>query len=199
MAGEINTKGSGINAELILNCGATSHTFCDCHFFTSYMPTSTPKSISIGDHCDIPDVGCGTIRFQAWLLDGYHSIILHSALHVPKLAANLISLGTLQQQGMGFSSYQNGIVIKLGEEELFHASFVDKSDTLYHIEVAQMQTESVYVATSGSLRIWHHHLGHISLDTIRRMHWKNMVEGLSINLLHQYDHLCKGCALGKSH
>ena len=118
MAGEINTKGSGINAELILDCGATSHMFCDCHFFTSYTPTSTPESISVGDHHDIPVAGHGTIRFQARLLDGYCSITLHSALHVPKLAANLISLGTLQRQGVGFSSYQNGIVIKLGEEEL---------------------------------------------------------------------------------
>ena len=199
MAGEVSAKGSGINAELILDCGATSHMFCDRHFFTSYTPTSTPESISVGDRRDIPVAGRGTIRFQARLLDGYRSITLHSALHVPKLAANLISLGTLQQQGVGFSSYQNGIVIKLGEEELFRASFVDKSDTLYHVEVAQMQTESAYVATSGSLRLWHRRLGHISLDTIRRMHRKNMVEGLSINSLHQYDHLCEGCALGKSH
>ena len=74
MAGEINTKGSGINAELILDCGATSHMFCDHHFFTSYMPTSTPESISVGDRRDIPVAGRGTIRFQARLLDGYRSI-----------------------------------------------------------------------------------------------------------------------------
>ena len=192
-------KGSGINAELILDCGTTSHMFCDCHLFTSYTPTSTPKSISVGDYHDIPVAGHDTICFQAQLLDGYHSIILHSALHIPKLTANLISLGTLQWQGMGFSSYQNGIMIKLGEEELFCALFVDKSDTLYHVKVGQMQTESAYVAISGSLCLWHHHLGPISLDTVRRMHQNSMVEGMSINSLHQYDHLCEGCALSKSH
>ncbi len=28
---------------------------------------------------------------------------------------------------------------------------------------------------------------------------KDMVDGLSINGLHEYDHVCEGCVLGKSH
>jgi hypothetical protein len=31
------------------------------------------------------------------------------------------------------------------------------------------------------------------------MHRKDMVDGLTISSLQDYDHLCEGCALGKSH
>jgi GAG-pre-integrase domain/Integrase core domain len=62
-----------------------------------------------------------------------------------------------------------------------------------------MQGHSAHVTTSRSLRLWHRRLGHLHLDVIQEMMQKNMVKGLTISSPDEYDHVCEGCALGKSH
>ncbi len=88
----------------------------------------------------------------------------------------------------------------LKDDELFRASFVGVRGTLYHIDLAQIEPVSVYaVGLSANLRTWHRRLAHLNLDAIRNMVRKDMVKGLSITKLQEYDHVCEGCVLGKSH
>jgi hypothetical protein len=42
-------------------------------------------------------------------------------------------------------------------------------------------------------------MGHLHLDAIRKLASKKMVEGLTISSPQDYDRVCEGCALGKSH
>jgi hypothetical protein len=42
-------------------------------------------------------------------------------------------------------------------------------------------------------------MGHLHLEAIRKMARKNMVNRLTISSLKEYDHVCEGCVLGKSH
>ncbi len=195
-AGESQSGG----AELLLDCGATSHMFCDRSYFTDLTPISEHESISVGDNRDVPVAGRGTVSFRSQLPGGYRTIVLKDALYIPNLAANLVSLGTLQRNGAVFESIENGVKVTLGGDELFRASFVGISGTLYHISTVQIQSVSAYVAAvSPSLRTWHRRMAHLNLEAIRNMIRKDMVDGLSINGLHEYDHVCEGCVLGKSH
>jgi len=94
MAGSIPDGG-----ELLLDLAATSHMLSDRLLFTSYTPVTshTPHDfISIGDAWDVPVARRGTVVFEAQLPNGYHKVTLRNALYVPKLAVNLVSLGTLQ-------------------------------------------------------------------------------------------------------
>jgi len=94
MAGSIPNGG-----ELLLDSAATSHMLSDRSLFTFYtsVTSCTPHNfISIGDAWNISVAGHGTVVFEAQLPNGYHKVTLHNALHVPGLAANLVSLGTLQ-------------------------------------------------------------------------------------------------------
>jgi len=141
--------------ELLLDLAATSHMLLDHSLFMSYTPviSHTPHDfISIGDARDFPVTGHGTVVFEAQLPNGYHKVTLCNALHIPKLAANLVSLGTLQRQGASVVSYKNGLSLRFNGQEVFHASLVG---TLYHINCCQIQTISTYVVTSESLRLWH--------------------------------------------
>ncbi|KAI5980459.1 hypothetical protein F5J12DRAFT_789215 [Pisolithus orientalis] len=52
---------------------------------------------------------------------------------------------------------------------------------------------------SGSMWVWHHWLGHLHLDAIRTMVQKNIVNGLNITSPKDFDHVCEGCVLSKSH
>src|SRR6202045_1822565 len=48
---------------IILDCGATAHMFCDQELFCSYTPSSG-QPISVGDACDIPVTGDGSVRLK---------------------------------------------------------------------------------------------------------------------------------------
>ncbi|GLB45842.1 hypothetical protein LshimejAT787_3200130 [Lyophyllum shimeji] len=75
---------------------SSGHMFFDRSYFTSYAPVSTRSEddwISVGDARDIPGVGRGTVAFEARLPEGLKTVLLHNTLHVPKIAANLVSIG----------------------------------------------------------------------------------------------------------
>ena len=81
-------------------------------------------------------------------------------------------------------SYENGLSLRFNGQEVFHMLLVG---TLYHINCCQIQKVSAYVATSGSLRLWHQCLRHLNLGAIKDMQRKNMVNGLSILSPQEYD------------
>ena len=49
------------------------------------------------------------------------------------------------------------------------------------------------------MRVWHRRLGHLHLDAIRAMARKKLVSRLDIMSPKDYDHVCEGCVLNKSH
>lgn len=192
--------GMELDVKLILDCGATSHMFCDRSLFSAYVPSTASETISVGDGHTVPVIGRGSVRWKSRLPNGYRTVVLHGVSHVPGLAANLVSLGTLQRQGASVISYEGGLIVKLGHDELFRATLTGNTGTLYHID--QLSSESgvaFAVGSSGSLRLWHRRLGHANLDTIREMQRKELVQGLEITSMRDFDRVCEGCALGKSH
>lgn len=48
------------------------------------------------------------------------------------------------------------------------------------------------------LHRWHDCLGHVSIDTVKRMAHNNAVSGISVNSSPDFSS-CAGCAHGKSH
>jgi hypothetical protein len=52
-------------------------------------------------------------------------------------------------------STHDGLYILLGLDEIFCALFMGMSGTLYHINCVEMQNNSAYAVSSGSLRLWH--------------------------------------------
>ena len=200
MAGKFNNAG-----DILLDSGATSHMFFDPSFFVTYTPVTASSDnnwIAVGDAHSIPIAGRRTVKFQTQSPNGPKVVNLTDVLHVPKIAANLVSFRTLQCQGATYRSYmeksETGLVMLKNGVELFCVSLLGSTGTLYHIACIAIQTESAYIV-SGSLRLWHCRLGHLNHDAIRDMQRKNMVTGLTITSPTTYDHICEGCALGKSH
>lgn len=154
------------SAELILDCGATSHMFCDKSFFVTYKPSGSCETITVGDACNIPVAGHGSVWFRSILPKGFHTITLVGALHIPALAANLVSLGKLQREGASVTSFSGGLSVSLKGNQLLCGSLTGDNGTLYHISCLEMQRHTAYVITRGSLRLWHWCLGHLHLDAI---------------------------------
>ena len=82
--------------KLILDCGAISHMFCNKSFFVSYLSVTLNEMVSIGDVCNIPVSGFGSVCFRSILPGSFQTVTLHGALDIPKLTANLVSLSKLQ-------------------------------------------------------------------------------------------------------
>ena len=83
-------------ANVLLDCGTSAHMFCDQGYFCLYTANEGNETISIGDAQDVPVASTGSVELKCQLPDGIRTVVLHGVLHVPKLATNLVSLGTLQ-------------------------------------------------------------------------------------------------------
>jgi hypothetical protein len=172
--------------------------FFDIGFFTRYMVSAPGESVAVGDGKRIPVAGRGSVSFYSRLPNGGRTVVLHGVKHVPSLTANLISLGQLERAGASGSFGGGAIRVAINGEELFRAELM--SVNLYRVDLFMRGDSVAYVAgSSGSLRLWHRRMGHLNLDAIRRLASKNMVDGLIISAQNTYDHVCEGCALGKSH
>ena len=104
-------------------------------------------------------------------------------------------MGALQNNGATHRSTPGGITVKVDGEELLSARL---EDGLYHLDIVTKENES-YLAVGNSLRLWHRRFGHLHYDAIRSMVSKGLVKGLSATNLRDYDRVCEGCVLGKSH
>ena len=191
--------------EILLDCGATSHMFCDHSLFIEYTPSPNSETISVGDGHPIPIAEVGNVKWKSRLPGGSHVVYLRNVQHVPLLTANLVSLGTLQREGATFTSIGEGISVKLCGEEAFRGKLTGLTGTLYRIdrylpERGDEDSKVTFAArSSGSPCLWHRRLGHLNLDAIREMLRKEMVVGLDISVPQKYDIVCEGCVLGKSH
>ncbi|KAJ3561473.1 hypothetical protein NP233_g10170 [Leucocoprinus birnbaumii] len=187
-----------VGSGLILDCGATSHMFAEKRYFSTMTPETSGEYVTVGGNNRVPVDGRGSVRFRANLDDGILTVTLNNALFLPGLGANLVSLGALHREGASVESFRGGLKVSLDGEDLFRAVMGGGSGTLYYIDCAEGIQESALIASSGSMRLWHRRLGHISPIMIRNMSRKEMVKGLDIKSP-EIDHLCNGCMHGKSH
>jgi hypothetical protein len=114
-------------SNMVLNCATTSHMFYDADYFTQYAPV-VAKSIEVGDGHALPIAGRGSVTFKSRLPNGIRTVVLHGVNHVPRLWMNLVSLGQLECEGVSGSFGGGDIKVRVGDDELFHATL---SDGLY--------------------------------------------------------------------
>jgi hypothetical protein len=153
----VTIKGTPGLCNVLLDSAATSHMFCNRKVFGNYVASHGGETVSVGDKHTLVVEGRGSVTFKIWLSNGFQTIVLHGALHVPWLATNLVSLGALQQEGSLFCSCEDGLVVTQGGDELFRATL---NDGLYYINCASDGiNEMVLTVLSGSLRLWHRRMG----------------------------------------
>jgi len=173
--------------------------FTSREHFVTYAESSN-EFVTVGGYNKVSVAGRGSVLFSTKLPSGRLSITLRDVLHIPHLGANLVSLGALHCQGASVQSFDKGLAIFKDGEELFRASLTGSTGTLYHIQCASPVTGTAYLAGSLlSMRLWHRRMGHLSPQAIDSMQRQNLVKGLEISIPREFDHICSGCANGKSH
>jgi hypothetical protein len=104
---------------VLLDSATTSRMFCNQNVFSNYVASHGGETVSVGDKHTLVVKGRGSVTFKIWLSNGFRTIVLHGALHVLRLATNLVSLGALQREGSSFCSCGDGLVITQGGDKLF--------------------------------------------------------------------------------
>jgi transposase InsO family protein len=193
------SKTTEIPSGLLLDSAATCHMISDRSYFVEYE-ACTHQHISVGGFNDVPIAGFGKIRFRASSPTGHNNITLDDALYIPNLGANLISLGKLQRSGAEIRGLTNGIALVWRGAVAFNAILIGTEGTLYRIQSVGPGDHYSYLAsgTPASMRLWHRRMAHLGPRGIKDMAENNLVKGLRIDDLEDFDRLCDGCANGKS-
>jgi len=195
----MNNTGLGLQG-LLLDSGAFSHMFSERERFISYTEANDGQLVTVSGLNHTPVVSHGSVSFRAKLLSGQITLVtLQNVLHVPSLGANLVSLGVLQHEGASYSSQNDGVIVSLGDQELFYAVLKNTGGFLYFITCAKDTDRAAFSVYEGSMRLWYRRMGHIGPRTINLMQRKGFVNGLDLMAPNNYDHVCTGCAHGKSH
>lgn len=85
-------------ADVLLDCGASAHMFCDRGYFHSYTANGGNETISVGDARDIPVTGAGSIELKCRMPNGTRTVVLHGVLHVPRLALDQMNYSAHHSQ-----------------------------------------------------------------------------------------------------
>jgi len=191
---------AGVTDGILLDCTTTSHMFSKRHLFSSYQPLTNNEYVTVGGHNYVPVAGIGSVTLTMILSNGTSKLTLTDTLYISILGTDLISLGVLHHKGALVQSWEKGLIILKDGKDLFTAVLGGFTGMLYQVQYVDASNGSVFIAkTTFSMRLWHHQMGHLSPRVIDLMLHNQVVNGLKIGNPKNFDHLCNGCANGKSH
>ncbi|XP_070049245.1 uncharacterized protein [Nicotiana tomentosiformis] len=138
-------KFKGNTKEWWIDSGATRHVCANKELFASYVPVGPGETILMGNSTTTKIEGVGKISLK---MTSGKVVTLNNVLHVPEIRNNSVSAGLLIKNG---KSYLTDGLFKLN---------------VVVIDINKVQ-DSSYLLESNNL--WHTHLGHVNLKTIRKM------------------------------
>ena len=181
-----------------------SRDMCPHHnWFITYSPLSKPIIIHIGDASTVRAVGIGSVQFQMDTPNGPIPSVFPDVLHVPDLAATLISMSKRTEKNKHtFIGKENDLFIISTKTNKIVAHGVKTSNGLYSLQGFPTASASEYASKASTphtidINILHRHLGHLGQSNLQRLIEKAMVEG--IDSVGGRLEFCESCAHGKQH
>ena len=181
-----------------------SHNF---QWFSSYTPlpsaTSWPITAIVGHQCYV--AGTGTIKLLVQLPHKVEIVFLENVLYVPGLKCNLFSTTLMATEHyIHFIGTQTHCHFVKDDEILFTGRLVHDM-YLLDFTVLLPPAQGFYTAAYGNiplkeeqqtLQIWHHRLGHLHFDMIKKMVNTGAVTGISLTTTAPQG-ICSACQFGK--
>jgi hypothetical protein len=188
--------GSTSSSEWIVDSGASSHICAHRDWFSSYISLTPPRPIYLGDKHVLHAVGLGQIRIIIRNGFGDQHAIVTDVLHCPKIGTNLLSVTHLTKCGSSIRFTDDHCHIFNPEGQLIGMAL--SSNGLYRLPCTVIGAEQVYITkytsnwnveaaqvartttATASVDVWHHRLGHISVESILKMAQSGMARGIDI-------------------
>lgn len=130
--------------DLVLNSGASSHTFFDRNMFSSLQKNGSRPVIILGDGRTVSAKVTGSVLIETRFGDQRQkSLVLNGALHVPSLDSNLLSCSALNKDGYEVK-FSDGKCTISRDDELICTGVL--RDGLYVLSVAMVRGDHANVS-----------------------------------------------------
>ena len=170
-----------INDIWILDSGCTSHMSSRRDF-----EESGKTKILLGDDHSVESRGIGSIRINTF---GGSIKVLKNVKYVPELRRNLISTGTLDKLGFGHEGGDGKVRYFKNQTTTLTGVL---SNGLYLLEGETVMQETCIVEkTKDSTDLWHSRLGHLSLNSMKILSGKGLLDKKDVKELSFCEHCVK--------
>lgn len=173
--------------------GASSHMTYHREWFSDFQLNAEKRVVETADESCLEVHGNGTILIEARVNNQWEPRRLENVLYVPKLKRNLLSTAVLTDKGLKVIIQQEGCKV------------IDESNNIvavgerYDMNQLKMDfrlriNDNANIA-AVSLQHWHRRLGHINVETIKKMCKEGLVTGVDVSNDEKF--FCEDCQLGK--
>ena len=149
------------------------------------LDESYKGNVRFGDDSRIRIEGRGKILLNS---KGDTQITLMNLLYTPKLKANMLSLGCLDEQGCQIT-FGKGVLTIRDENVRLLTTIKQSSARLYLLKLYSIKN-CLQIREDTTWK-WHQRYGHLNFDSLISLSSKNMVGGLPI--MHKVNKLCHEC------
>jgi hypothetical protein len=173
-----------------LDTGATNHMPSVRDIFAE-LDTAVRGKVRFGNGSVVAIEGQGKIIFEC--RNGEHRA-LTGVYYIPKLNANLVSLGQLDENGCDVRIFHGVCTIRDTARQLL-ARVRRTRNRLYLIKITVARPMCLSARTQEAAWLWHARFGHLHFDALRRLARRDMVRGLP--QIDQVEQLCDCCVITK--
>ena len=175
-----------------LDTGATNHMTGRKEFFNK-LDESINGSMKFGDNSRIQIEGRGEIEVSQ--KDG-SNLCLSNVLFVPRLEANILSLGRLDEEGYQMVMGEGKLTIFNPYGQLF--AEVQRSTGRLYLLKLNIGDQCLFTSEDTTEEwLWHSRFGHLNFHMLQEISRKKSVEGLPPFVIPRK--VCRSCVAGKHH
>lgn len=186
----------GNDNEWYVDSGATQHLSSRKEWFHQYKDIS-PRNIYLANNHVIIAKGMGTVHVNLMVKGEKRNISFQDVLYVPELHGNLLSVNRIVACGYKVLFDESGCAIQDRNGSIVAAA--TKERNLYRLSVTPQEVSdraNFAEAHKADMALWHQRMGHLGVDSIRKLVTNGMVKDLDLHDDNDME-LCKGCILGK--
>lgn len=174
----------------IVDSGASNH-MTGCRAAFSDLDGGITGNVRLGDGSVVRIEGCGTVLFGC--KNGEHRT-LSNCYYLPRLAANIISVGQLDEAG--FDVWVKNGFMRIRDEEMRLLAKIRRSPgRLYVLDITLARPVCLTARAGDDAWRWHARFGHANFTALRKMGREQLVRGLP--LVKQVEQVCEACLAGK--
>ncbi|KRZ49337.1 Retrovirus-related Pol polyprotein from transposon TNT 1-94 [Trichinella nativa] len=180
----------------LADSGAFKHITRNRHWFST-LEIIEPQGVRIGNDKMIYAVGIGTIDVEVFNGKQWIASVLNDVLYVPEFGSScLFSLGAAAARGYRIMMDNFNIRLMMNNRTELVGY---KDGDLYTLLIRRLSdnTSMSAMLTEGethSFELWHQRLGHISVEKIKTMMQRKLVDGLRATAEEKF--FCEGCVFG---
>jgi hypothetical protein len=181
---------------LVVDSGASSHTFNDTRWFDSLQLLDKPESFGSANGGEVVTTHRGVARFTITISTGETVEFALGAVYSPNAPCNLISTGELRSDDAIVDGWKDQIVHRKTHQELASLVWISNVAVLDGVVIPQGQLALSQIRMSSvSFDVMHQRLGHANKEAILRVCRQS---GITFTTKEVADHHCEACYTSKA-